>query len=91
MLEVVSDCGTALEAGSAAVTQTTLCVHTVFDSIKYNTGSSNLHIFIQLPDNSSTVVLLWVEVHLNWLLFALQSMLERSRYPFFSGVLRELR
>lgn len=31
-----------LQAGSAAIRQTTLCVQTVFDSIKYNTDSSNL-------------------------------------------------
>lgn len=83
MLEGVSDCRTALQAGSAAITQTTLCVQTVFDSIKYNAGSSNLHVSIQMPDNSSSVILLWIEVHLDWLFFALQSMLERSRYPFF--------
>lgn len=83
MLEVLSDCRTALRAGSAAITQTPLCVQTLFDSIKYNTGSSNLHVSIQVPHNGSSVVLLWIEVHLEWLFFALQSMLERSRYPFF--------
>lgn len=36
-----------------------------------------------MPDYSSSVVLLWIEVHLDWFFFALQSMLERSRYPFF--------
>lgn len=45
-----------------------------------------------MPDYSSSVVLLWIEVHLDWFFFALQSMLERSRYPFFFWcVLRELR
>lgn len=91
MLEVLSDCRRALQAGIAAITQTRLCVPTVFDSIKYNAGSSNLHVSIQMPDNSSSVVLLWIEVHPDWLFFALQSMLERSRYTFLFGVLRELR
>lgn len=83
MLEILSDCRTALQAGSAAITQTTLCVQTVFDSIKYCTGSSTLHVSIQVPDKGSSVVFLWIEVLLDWLFFALQSMLERSMYPFF--------
>lgn len=89
VLEVLSECRRALQAGSAAITQTRLCVPTAFDSIKYNTGSSNLHVSIQMPDNSSSVVLLWIEVHLDWLFFALQSMLERSRYPFFFWSIEE--
>lgn len=47
VLEVLSDCRRALQAGSAAITQIRLCVPTAFDSIKCNTGSSNLHGSIQ--------------------------------------------
>jgi len=58
MLGVLSQCRAALQSGSVAITQATLCVQTVFDSIKYNIGSSTLHVSIQVPDNSSGVVLL---------------------------------
>lgn len=58
MLEVLSNRGAASQAGSMAITQAALCVQTVFDSIKYNIASSNLHVSIQVPDNGSGVVLL---------------------------------
>lgn len=47
----------SLAGGSVAITQAVLCVQTVFDSIKCNTGSSNLHVSIQVPDNGSGVLL----------------------------------
>lgn len=58
MLGILSRCKAALQAGSMAITQAALCVQTVFDSVKYNIGSSNLHVSIQVPDNGSGVVLL---------------------------------
>lgn len=57
MLRVLSNCRAALQAGSVAVMHAALCVQTVFDSVKYNIGLSNLHVSIQAPDNGSGVVL----------------------------------